>query len=83
MTTISLEVLDKRRVISLIEAALQREVSHLEMGILKTQRRIETLEQKYDCKLEEIDETIGQCLEVSLKPCSMMNAPRLKGLSGS
>jgi hypothetical protein len=58
MTTITLEVLDRRRVIPLIEAALQREVAHLEMGILKTQRRIETFEQKYDCKLEEIEEKV-------------------------
>ena len=56
MTTITFEVLDRGRVIPLIEAALQREVAHLEIGILKTRRRIEAFEQKYDCKLDEIDD---------------------------
>ncbi|MGH8065513.1 MAG: hypothetical protein ACRERE_09795 [Candidatus Entotheonellia bacterium] len=55
MTTITLEVLDRGKAIPLIEAALQKEVAHLEIGILKTRRRIEAFEQKYDCKLGEID----------------------------
>ncbi len=40
MATIILEVLDRVMAIPLIEAALEREVAHLEMAILKTRRRL-------------------------------------------
>ena len=58
MTTITIEVLDRGKAIPLIEAALQKEVGHLEIVILKTRRRIEAFEQKYDCKLDEIDDKV-------------------------
>ncbi len=58
MTTITLEVRDKERAIPLLEAALQRQAAHLEMGILKTRRRLEEFEQKYGCTLEAVDNTL-------------------------
>ena len=55
MATLTLEVLDRGKTLPLLEAALQREAAHLEIGILKTQRRIEEFEQKDSCKLEELN----------------------------
>jgi len=58
MRTITLEVLDREKAVPLLEAALQREAAHLEVGILKTRRRIEEFEQKYGCRLEELDHRV-------------------------
>lgn len=57
MTTITLEVLDRGKAIPFLEAALQRQVAHVEMGILKTRRRLEEFEQKYGYKLDEVENT--------------------------
>ena len=51
---------------------LQREVAHLEIGILKTRKRIEAFEQKYDCKLDEID--------IKLNPLILLSAWNGKGI---
>jgi hypothetical protein len=58
MATITLEVLDRGRALPLLEAALQREVACVEMGIVKTQQRLEEFERKYHCRLEEIDTVV-------------------------
>ena len=59
MTTITLEVRDRDRAIALLEAALQKEAAHAELGIVKTRRRLEEFEQKYGCRLEELDNTVS------------------------
>jgi hypothetical protein len=55
MAMITLEVLDRKKAIPLLEAALARQVTHLEMGILKTRKRVEEFEQKYGCPLEQLE----------------------------
>ena len=55
MATIMLEVRDRDRAIALLEAALQKEAAHAEMGMVKTRRRLEEFEQKYGCRLEELE----------------------------
>jgi hypothetical protein len=55
MPRITLEVEDRGKVIPLLEAAIQRQAAHLEIGVVKTQKRIKEFEQKYSCRLEEID----------------------------
>ena len=55
MSTITLEVLDRETVVPLLQAAIERQAAHLEMGILKTRQRIEEFEQKYGRTLERLD----------------------------
>ena len=55
MPAITLEVQDREKVIPLLEAALQRQATYVEMGVVKTRQRLQAFEQKYGCKLEEAD----------------------------
>jgi hypothetical protein len=55
--TITLEVQDRGKAIALLEAALQRQVAHVEIGVVKTRQRLAAFEQKYDCTLAEVDNT--------------------------
>ncbi len=55
MPTITLEVRDRGKVIPLLEAALQKQAAHIELGLAKTQKRVEAFEQKYGCTLDEVD----------------------------
>jgi hypothetical protein len=57
MPTITLEVQDRGKAISLLEAALQRQAAHVEMGVVKTRQRLTAFEQKYGCTLAEADNT--------------------------
>jgi hypothetical protein len=57
MPTITLEVQDRGKAIRLLEAALQRQVAHVEMGAVKTRKHLEAFEQKYGCTLAEVDNT--------------------------
>jgi hypothetical protein len=59
MATITLEVRDRERAIALLEAALQKEAAHAELGIVKTRRRLEEFEQKYGCRLEELENRVA------------------------
>ena len=43
MATITLEVLDRKKAIPLLEAALERQVTHVERGILKTRSELRNL----------------------------------------
>lgn len=53
MPTIILEVLDSTKVIPLLQYALEREISYMETGIMKTRKRIKELEQKYGGPLDK------------------------------
>ena len=55
MPTITLEVQDRATVIPLLEAALQRQVAQLELGVVKTRKRLTAFEQTYGCRLDEAD----------------------------
>ena len=55
LSTITLEVLDREKVVPLLQAALERQTADMEIGILKTRRRIEEFEQKYGRTLERLD----------------------------
>ena len=57
MPTITLEVQDRGKAIALLEAALHRQVAHVEMGVVKTRQRLAAFEQKYGCTLAEVDNT--------------------------
>jgi hypothetical protein len=57
MPTITLEVQDRGKAIPLLEAALQRQVAHVDMGVVKTRKRLEAFEQKYSCTLAEVNHT--------------------------
>ena len=57
MPTITLEVQDRATVIPLLEAALQRQVAQLELGVVKTRKRLATFEQTYGCTLDAADNT--------------------------
>jgi len=55
MATITLEVRDRERAIALLEAALQKEAAHAEMGIVKTRRRLEEFEGPEQNKLSRME----------------------------
>jgi hypothetical protein len=55
MPTITLEVQDRGKAISLLAAALQRQIAHVEMGVAKTRQHLAAFEQKYGCTLAEVD----------------------------
>jgi len=55
MQTITLEVQDKAKTIPLLEAALQKQAAQVALGIGKTRKRLTEFEQKYGCRLEEVD----------------------------
>jgi hypothetical protein len=57
MPTITLEVQDRGKALPLLEAALQRQVAHVEMGAVKTRKHLEAFEQKYGCTLAEVNST--------------------------
>jgi hypothetical protein len=57
MQTITLEVQDKAKAIPLLEAALQRHAVQVALGIEKTRKRLTEFEQKYGCRLEEVEHT--------------------------
>ena len=57
MPTITLEVQDRGKAIALLEAALQRQVAHVEMGVVKTRQCLAAFEQKYGCTLAALDTT--------------------------
>jgi hypothetical protein len=57
MPTITLEVQDRGKAITLLEAALQRQVAHVEMGVIKTRQCLEAFERKYGCTLATVDTT--------------------------
>jgi hypothetical protein len=57
MPTITLEVQDRGKAIALLEAALQRQVAHVEMGVVKTRQCLEAFERKYGCTLAALDTT--------------------------
>lgn len=57
MPTITLEVQDRGKAIALLEAALQRQVAYVEMGVSKTRQRLETFERRYGCTLAAVDAT--------------------------
>jgi hypothetical protein len=57
MPTITLEVQDRGKAIALLEAALQRQIAHVGIGVIKTQQRLVAFEQKYGCTLAEVDNT--------------------------
>lgn len=53
MPTITLEVQDRGKVIPLLEVALQRQAAYVEMGAVKTRKRLRAFEQQYGCSLQE------------------------------
>lgn len=55
MPTITLEVQDRGKAISLLEAALRRQAAYVEMGLAKTRQRLQAFEQQYSCTLEEAE----------------------------
>jgi len=55
MPAITLEVQDREKAIPLLEAALHRQATYVEMGVVKTRKCLEAFEQKYGCTLEQID----------------------------
>lgn len=57
MQTITLEVQDKTKTIPLLEAALQKQAVQVALGIGKTRKRLAGFEQKYGCRLEDVDPT--------------------------
>ena len=57
MPRITREVQDSKKALPLLEAALQRQVAYVEMGISKTRQRLAALEQKYGCTLAEVAQT--------------------------
>ena len=57
MPTITLEVQDRGKAIALLEAALQQQVAHVEMGVVKTRQCLEALERRYGCTLAALDTT--------------------------
>ena len=54
MPTILLEVLDREKVIPLLQAALERQHAQLELGMVKTRQRLGEFEQKYGGMLEQL-----------------------------
>ena len=58
MQTITLEVQDSLKTVPLLEAAIHRQIAHVALGIDKTRKRIDAFEQKYGCRLEEVDKTV-------------------------
>ena len=55
MPTITLEVQDKGKALSLLQAALHRQAAYVEMGLAKTRQRLQAFEQQYGCTLEDAD----------------------------
>ncbi len=58
MPTITLEVTDRTKAVPLLEAAIRRQIAYVAIGIEKTRKRIEEFEQKYGCRLENMDRTV-------------------------
>jgi len=58
MPTITLEVQDSLKAIPLLEAAIQRQIAHVAIGVEKTRKRIAEFEQKYSSRLEMIDSVV-------------------------
>jgi hypothetical protein len=58
MPTITLEVQDSQKAVPLLEAAINRQIAYVAIGIEKTRKRIEEFEQKYGCHLEKVDSTV-------------------------
>ena len=56
MQTITLEVQDRAKALLLLEAALQKQAAYVTLGIEKTRKRLVEFEQKYGCRLDEVDE---------------------------
>jgi type III secretory pathway component EscV len=56
--TIILEVQDSLKTVPLLEAAIHRQIAYVAMGIDKTRKRIDAFEQKYGCRLEDVDKTV-------------------------
>jgi hypothetical protein len=55
MPTITLEVQDSQKAVPLLEAAIHRQIAYVAIGIEKTRKRVEEFEQKYSCRLEQVD----------------------------
>lgn len=60
MQTIILEVQDKGKTILLLESALQKQGTQIALGIGKTRKRLGEFEQRYGCRLEEVDRIAPQ-----------------------
>jgi type III secretory pathway component EscV len=58
MPTITLEVQDSLKAVSLLEAVIHRQIAYVAIGIEKTRKRIEEFEQKYGCQIEKVDKIV-------------------------